>query len=63
MTIYKLWEITSVLLHKATNFKLTISFSFQSQSTLFWELFKWEKICTLVQIGGIVMFNNEILCK
>ncbi len=39
--------------------KLTISASFQSQSTLFWELFKWEKISKLVQIGGIVMFNNE----
>ncbi len=48
----------SVLLHTATHFKLTISSSFQSQSTLFWELFKWEKICNLVQIGGIVMFNN-----
>ncbi len=47
-----------VLLHKATHFKLTISSSFQSQSTLFWELFKWEKICNSVQIGGIVMFNN-----
>ncbi len=50
--------MTSVLLHTATHFKLTISSSFQSQSTLFWELFKWEKICNLVQIGGIVMFNN-----
>ncbi len=58
MAIYKPWEITSVLLHTATNFKLTISSSFQSQSTLFWELFKWEKICNLVQIGGIVMFKN-----
>ncbi len=37
---------------------LTISSSFLSQSTLFWELFKWEKICNLVQIGGIVMFKN-----
>ncbi len=58
MTIYKQWEMTSVLLHKATHFKLTISSSFQSQSTLFWELFKWEKISKLVQIGGIVMCNN-----
>ncbi len=58
MAIYKPWEITSVLLHTATNFKLTISSSFQSQSTLFWELFKWEKICNLVQIEGIVMFKN-----
>ncbi len=48
----------SVLLHTATHFKWTISSSFQSQSTLFWELFKWEKICNLVEIGGIVMFNN-----
>ncbi len=50
--------MTSVLLHTATHFKLTISSSFQSQSTLFWELFKWEKICNSVQIGEIVMFNN-----
>ncbi len=27
--------------------KLLISTSFQSQSTLFWELFKWENICNL----------------
>ncbi len=58
ITIYKQWEITSVLFHTETHFKLTISSSFQSQSTLFWELFKWENICNLVQIGGIVMFNN-----
>ncbi len=58
ITIYKQWEMTSVLLHTATHFKWTISSSFQSQSTLFWELFKWENICNLVQIGGIVMFNN-----
>ncbi len=58
MTIYKQWVMTSVLLHKATNFKLTLSFSFQSQSTLFWELCKWEKICKLVQIGGIVIFYH-----
>ncbi len=50
--------MTSVLLHTATHFKLTISSSFQSQSTLFSELFKREKICNLDQIGGIVMFNN-----
>ncbi len=56
MSICKQWEITSVLLHKATRFKLTISSSFQSQSTLLWELFKWEKICKLVQIGGIVIY-------
>ncbi len=48
MTIYKQCEMTSVLLHKATTFKLTISSSFQSQSTLFWELFKWEKNGKLV---------------
>ncbi len=29
ITIYKQWEIASVLLHKATNFKLSISPSFQ----------------------------------
>ncbi len=57
MTIYKQWEITSVLLH-TTRFKLTISSSFQSRNILFWELFKWEKICKLVQIGGIVIFDN-----
>ncbi len=50
--------MTSVLFHTATHFKLTISSSFQSQSTSFWELFKWENICNLVQIEGIVMFNN-----
>ncbi len=55
ITIYTQWEMTSVLLHKATRFKLIISYSFQSQSTLFWELFKWEKICNWVQIGGIVL--------
>ncbi len=55
MTIYKQWEITSVLLH-TTRFKLTISSSFQTRNTLFWELFKWEKICKFVQIGGIVNF-------
>ncbi len=58
MTIYKPWEMTSVLLHKETNFNVIINSSFQSQSTLFWELFRWEKICKLVQIGAIVMFNN-----
>ncbi len=58
MTICKQWEMTSVLLHTVTRFKLTISSSFQSQSTLFLKLFKWEKICNSVQIGGIVMFNN-----
>ncbi len=58
MIICKQWEMTSVLLHTETHFKLTISASFQSQSTLFWELFQWEKICKLVQIGGIVIFNN-----
>ncbi len=51
MSIYKEWEMTSVLLHKAIHFKWTIPF--QSQSTLFWELFKWEKICKLVQIGEL----------
>ncbi len=50
--------MTSVLLHTATHFKLTISSSFQSQSTLFRELFKWEKICNFFEIGGIVMLNN-----
>ncbi len=50
--------MTCVLLHKTTTFKLTISSSFQSQSTLFLELFKWEKQFKLVQIGGIVMYNN-----
>ncbi len=35
--------MTSDLLHKATHFMLTISSSFQSQRTLFWELFKWEE--------------------
>ncbi len=54
MTIYKQWEITSVLLHKATNFKLTISSSETDHFIL--ELFKWDKICKLVQIGGIVIF-------
>ncbi len=34
-TIHKQWEMTSVLLHKATHFKLTMSSSFQSLSTLF----------------------------
>ncbi len=53
MTIYKQWEMTSVLLHKTTYFRLLIPSSFQSQST---DLFKL--ICKLVQIGGIVMFNN-----
>ncbi len=53
MTIYKQWEMTSVLLHKATHLKFTISSSFLSQSTLFLELFKWEKICKLVQIGEL----------
>ncbi len=68
--IYKQWEMTSALLHTATNFKLIIiikeiiiSSSFQSQSILFWELFKWEKICNIFQIWGIVMFNKCILCK
>ncbi len=58
MTISKQWEMTSVLLLKTSHFKSTLSSTFQSQSTLFWELFKWEKICKLVQIGGIVMLNN-----
>ncbi len=58
MIIYKQWEMASVLLHTVTRFKLTISSSFQSQSTLFLKLFKWEKICELVQIGGIVIFNH-----
>ncbi len=58
ITIYKQWEITSVLINKATHLKLTIYSSFQSQSTLFWEMFKWEKICKLVQIGGIIFFYN-----
>ncbi len=58
MTINKHWDMTSVLLHKATHFRLTIFSSFQSQSTLFWEMFKWEKICKLVQIGEIVIFYN-----
>ncbi len=52
--------MTPVLLHTATHFKLIISSSFQAQSTLFLELFKWEKICKLVKIGGIVMFNNFV---
>ncbi len=43
---------------KQLSFKLTISSSFQSQSPLFYELFKWEKIGKLVQIGGIVIFNH-----
>ncbi len=57
MSIYKQWEMTSVLLHSATNFKLTISSSFRSQITLFWELFTWEKICNL---GGTIGKNEEI---
>ncbi len=44
MTIYKWWEITSVLLHKATRFNLTISSSFQSQSTLFWVVYMRENL-------------------
>ncbi len=48
--------MTSILIYTATHFNYFSSF--QSQSTLFWELFKWEKICNLVQIGGIVMFKN-----
>ncbi len=44
--------------------KLLISTSFQSQSTLFWELFKWENICNLAQIvKQIVMFNNLFYVK
>ncbi len=58
MTIIYSGKLHLFLLHKATHFKLTISSSFQSQSTLFWDLFKWQKICKLVQIGGIVIFNN-----
>ncbi len=49
MAICKQWEMTCFVAY--------ISSSFQSQSTLFWELFKWEKICNSVQIEGIVMFN------
>ncbi len=58
MTIYKEWEMTSVLFHKATHFKLTISFLFPVTEHLFWKLCKWDTICKLVQIGGIVIFNN-----
>ncbi len=63
MTIYKQWEITSVLLHKATHFKLTISSSFQSQSTLFYSCLSERKSVKIVQIGGIAMFNNLFYCS
>ncbi len=42
--------------HTETNFKLTIVL-FPVTEHFILELFKWEKICNSVQIGGSVMFN------
>ncbi len=59
MTIYKhsgKWHLFCYI--KQLIFSLI--FLFPVTEHLFGELFKQEKTCKLVQIGGIVMFNNVI---